>query len=105
MMTSSLKTQKHIRKCISTRTALRNITKLPSSVGIGGVAPSVGFAVRVTTVVVWKGGEPVFMWCLRRPSLAGFTGFSFIPRPRVIASICCLDTIYKGMNSKAVSHE
>lgn len=56
---------RYIKKCISTRTALRNFTELPSCVGISGVAPSVGFTVRVTTVVVWKGGKPVFMWCLR----------------------------------------
>lgn len=56
---------KYINKCISTRTALRNFTELPSTVGIGGVAPSVGFTVWITTVVVWKGGKSVFMWCLR----------------------------------------
>lgn len=84
---------------------MRNIIEFLLSVGIGGVVLSVGFVVRVMIVVVWKGGEFVFMWCLRRLGLVCFIGFSFILCFCVIVFICCFDIIYKGMNLKVVLYE
>lgn len=95
----------YIRKCILIFIVLRNVIEFLLSVGIGGVVLSVGFVVRVMIVVVWKGGEFVFMWCLRRLSLVGFIGFSFILCFCVIVFICCFDIIYKGMNLKVVLYE
>lgn len=53
---------------------------LPASVGVSGVTPGLPLVVRVTTIVVVKAfagvvvwGAVVFVWCLGRPSLAGFS--------------------------------